>query len=85
MSERKARLTVTIDPRVAEYAEHLVEAGKAESVSAVVNDALWDQLDEDRRAARIWRDAAEKADPEKVARMMAHIDAQAGRLPESHR
>jgi Arc/MetJ-type ribon-helix-helix transcriptional regulator len=85
MSERKARLTVTIDPRVAEYAERLVEAGKAESVSAVVNDALWSQLDKDRRAARLWRDAAERADPEKVARMMAHVEAQRASLPDRFR
>ncbi len=84
MSERKTRLTVTVDPRVAAYAERLVEAGRAESVSAVVNVALWDQLAKDRRAARLWREAAERADPEKVARMMAHIEAQRARLPESH-
>ena len=40
MSERKTRLTVTIDPHLAAYAEQLVAAGKASSVSAVINDAL---------------------------------------------
>jgi Arc/MetJ-type ribon-helix-helix transcriptional regulator len=40
MSERKTRLTVTIDPHLAAYAEQLVAAGKAPCVSAVVNDAL---------------------------------------------
>jgi len=40
MSDRKTRLTVTVDPHLAAYAEQLVEAGKAASVSAVFNDAL---------------------------------------------
>jgi len=37
MSDRKIRLTVTIDPHLAAYAEHLVEAGRVPSASAVVN------------------------------------------------
>jgi Arc/MetJ-type ribon-helix-helix transcriptional regulator len=43
MSDRKTRLTVTVDPHLAAYAEQLVEAGKAPSVSAVFNDALGHQ------------------------------------------
>ena len=39
MSDRKTRLTVTVDPHLAAYAEQLVKAGKAPSVSAVFNDA----------------------------------------------
>lgn len=35
MSARKTRLSVTMDPDVADYAEGLVEASKAASVSAV--------------------------------------------------
>lgn len=80
MSERKTRFTVTVDPRVAAYAESLVEAGKAESVSAVVNEALWDQLAKDQRAARLWQDAAAKANPDRVARMLAHVEAQTAAL-----
>jgi hypothetical protein len=34
MSDRKARLTITVDPHLSAYAEHLVETGKAPSVSA---------------------------------------------------
>jgi Arc/MetJ-type ribon-helix-helix transcriptional regulator len=85
MSERKARLTVTVDPSLAAYAERLVEAGKASSVSAVVNDALAARRQRDAKARRLWREATERADPAKVARMMAHIDAQVAQLPPSHR
>ncbi|MBG0833255.1 hypothetical protein HS041_36760 [Planomonospora sp. ID67723] len=37
---RKARITITVDPDVVEYAEHLVASGKATSVAAVFNDAI---------------------------------------------
>ena len=85
MSDRKIRVTVTIDPHLAAYAERLVEAGKAPSVSAVVNDALEAERQRDQKARRLWREAAEHADPDKVARMLAHVEAQAARLPASHR
>lgn len=85
MTERKTRLTVTIDPHLAAYAERLVESGKADSVSAVVNGALEAERLRDARARRLLREAAERADPEKVARMMAHVDAQLAALPASHR
>src|SRR5689334_3086928 len=85
MSDRKVRVTVTIDPHLAAYAERLVEAGKAPSVSAVVNDALEAERQRDQKARRLWREAAERADPDKVARMLAHVEAQAAQLPASHR
>ena len=85
MSDRKIRVTVTIDPHLAAYAERLVEAGKAASVSAVVNDALEAERQRDQKARRLWREAAERADPDKVARMLAHVEAQAAQLPASHR
>jgi Arc/MetJ-type ribon-helix-helix transcriptional regulator len=85
MSDRKTRLTVTIDRHLAAYAEHLVEAGKAPSVSAVVHDALEAERQRDQKARRPWREAAEQADPDKVARMIAHVNAQAAALPRSHR
>jgi Arc/MetJ-type ribon-helix-helix transcriptional regulator len=81
MSDRKARLTVTVDPRLVAYAERLVEAGKAPSVSAVFNDALADRVQRDKRIRRRWNEAAERADPAKVARMMAHVEAQAATPP----
>jgi Arc/MetJ-type ribon-helix-helix transcriptional regulator len=85
MSDRKTRVTVTIDPHLAAYAERLVEAGKAPSVSAVVNGALEAERQRDQKARRLWREAAEHADPDKVARMLAHVEAQAAQLPASHR
>ena len=63
----------------------LVEAGKAPSVSAVVNDALEARRQRDQRSRRLWREAAERADHAKVARMMAHIEAQVAEFPPSHR
>lgn len=80
MSDRKTRLTVTVDPRLAAYAEQLVEAGKAPSVSAVFNDALAERVERDRRIRRRWKEATEHADRAKVDRMKAHIDAQLTQL-----
>jgi Arc/MetJ-type ribon-helix-helix transcriptional regulator len=80
MSDRKARLTITVDPRLSAYAEQLVEEGKAPSVSAVFNDAMEARIQRERRQRRLWKEAAERADPGKVARMMAHVDAQAAAL-----
>jgi len=85
MSERKARVTVTIDPSLAAYAERLVETGKADSVSAVVNSALSERVERDRRIRRRWKEITDRADRGKVARMMAHIEAQREQLPPSHR
>jgi hypothetical protein len=44
MRDRQPRLTVTIDPRLAAYAEHLVVSGNAPSISAVINGALAESL-----------------------------------------
>jgi Arc/MetJ-type ribon-helix-helix transcriptional regulator len=82
MSDRKARLTITVDPHLSAYAEQLVEAGRAPSVSAVFNDALADRVERDKRIRRRWKEAAERADDEKVARMLAHVEAQAAALRE---
>jgi len=85
MSERKTRVTVTIDPRLAAYAEQLVESGKAESVSAVINGALSERVERDRRIRRRWKELAAQADPAKVERMLAHVEAQRAQLPPTHR
>ena len=85
MSARKTRVTVTIDPHLAAYAEHQVETGKAPSVSAVVNDALEAQRQRDQRARRLLKETAEHADQAKVSRMRAHVDAQLAELPATHR
>jgi Arc/MetJ-type ribon-helix-helix transcriptional regulator len=85
MSDRKTRVTVTIDPHLAAYAERLVESGKADSVSAVVNGALSERVDRDRRIRRRWQEITAQADRAKVSRMLAHIEAQRAQLPPSHR
>lgn len=88
MSDRKTRVTVTIDPHLASYAEQLVEAGKADSVSAVVNSALSDRAERDRRIARRWEESLAGAtddDRARAARMLARLEAQDAELPASHR
>jgi Arc/MetJ-type ribon-helix-helix transcriptional regulator len=85
MSDRKSRVTVTIDPHLVAYAERLVESGKADSVSAVVNGALSERVDRDRRIRRRWQEITAQADRAKVARMLAHLEEQRAQLPPSHR
>jgi Arc/MetJ-type ribon-helix-helix transcriptional regulator len=85
MSDRKTRLTVTVDPHLAAYAERLVEAGRAPSVSAVFNDALAERVERDRRIARRWKELTAQADTAQVERMIAHAEAQSAQLPTSHR
>lgn len=75
MDDRKTSLTVDVDPGLVAYAKQLVEAGKAPDVSAVVNDALSEKVGRD--AVDRLRETAARADPAKVARMVAHVDAQA--------
>jgi hypothetical protein len=62
------------------YAEQMVEAGKAPSVSAVFNLALEEKAARDRRRLRLWKEAAERADRAKVDRMKAHVAAQLAQL-----
>jgi Arc/MetJ-type ribon-helix-helix transcriptional regulator len=81
MSDRKARLTITVDPRLSAYADQLVAEGRAPSVSAVFNDALLEKARRDRHALDHLRETAAQADQAKVSRMMAHIQAQAAALP----
>ena len=85
MSDRKARLTITVDPHLSAYAEYLVETGKAPSVSAVFNDALAERVERDKRIRRRWKEITAEADTAQVERMIAHAEAQAEQLPASHR
>jgi Arc/MetJ-type ribon-helix-helix transcriptional regulator len=85
MSDRKTRLTITVDPHLSAYAEQLVESGRAPSVSAVFNDALAERVERDKRIARRWKEITAQADMAQVERMIAHIEAQAAQLPPSHR
>ena len=76
MSARKERLTITVDPHLSAYAEHLVEAGQAPSVSAAFNEAMAEKAARDRDRRSLWRAKAGQADPDRVARMIAHVDGQ---------
>jgi hypothetical protein len=76
MTDRKARLTITVDPSLSAYAEHLVEAGHAASVSAAFNEAMAEKAYRDRRRRTLWKAKSEQAQPDRVARMMASIDQQ---------
>lgn len=80
MSDKKARLTVTVDQHLADFAEQLVETGRAPSVSAVLNEALTQRLHQERRARAAVAAKVARADPARVARMRAHADAQAAVL-----
>ncbi|GAA4600022.1 hypothetical protein GCM10023194_81070 [Planotetraspora phitsanulokensis] len=84
MSDNKARLTVTVDPQNAAYANKLFETGKAPSVSAVVNDALAERRMRERRARRWWNTKAAEADPNRVSRIRAHVDEQLRAFEERH-
>ncbi|GAB3154121.1 hypothetical protein GCM10027161_57990 [Microbispora hainanensis] len=65
-----------MDPAVLAYAEHLVAAGKATSVAAVFNDAIAEKRITEQRALALLRERARHADPERVARMMRHVNRQ---------
>ncbi|HEY3958659.1 MAG TPA: hypothetical protein VGM53_35295 [Streptosporangiaceae bacterium] len=80
MSDRKARLTITVDPHLSAYAEHLVEAGQAPSVSAAFSAAMEEKVYRDRRLRSLWNEKVAQADPAKVARMAAHVDRQVRQL-----
>jgi Arc/MetJ-type ribon-helix-helix transcriptional regulator len=80
MSDKKDRISVTIDPHLTAYAEHLVETGKASSVSAVVNEAMQEKVERDRTLRRVWDAAVAKSDPVKGARLAAHVDRQLANL-----
>lgn len=82
MSAGRSHLTIAVDPRLSAYAEHLVETGKAASVSAVFNDALSEKEQRDRQDVDRLKEIAAQADEAKVTRMLAHVDAQAAALRE---
>jgi hypothetical protein len=76
MSDRKSRLTITVDPDLTTYAERLVESGHAASVSAAFNEAMAEKAYRDRRRRGLWKAKGDQADPGRVARMMSHVDRQ---------
>jgi endonuclease YncB( thermonuclease family) len=76
MSDRKSRLTITVDPDLSSYAERLVASGHAASVSAVFNEAMAEKAYRDRRRRGLWRARSDQADSGRVARMMDHVNQQ---------
>jgi Arc/MetJ-type ribon-helix-helix transcriptional regulator len=85
MSQAKDRITITVDPQVRAYAERLVEAGRATSVSAAFNEAITERINRDRRRRALWKAkvAEAEADPAiraKVDRMAAYVDEQLARF-----
>ena len=76
MSDRKSRLTITVDPDLSTYAERLVASGQAASVSAAFNEAMAEKAYRDRRRRGLWKARGDQADPGRVARMMANVDQQ---------
>ena len=53
MTDRKRRLTVTVDPELVEAANRAVASGSADSLSAWVNAALTDRARRDQQLARL--------------------------------
>ncbi|MGC5014915.1 hypothetical protein ACLQ2R_29465 [Streptosporangium sp. DT93] len=74
--DKKVRITITVDPDVVAYAERLVTGGKATSVDAVFNDAVAARRMADQRALALLRERARRADPDRVARIMRHVNRQ---------
>lgn len=70
------RLTITVDPCLMAYAEHLVESRRAASTSAAFTRAITERAYHDRRRRSLSKAKAEQADPGRVARVIAHIDQQ---------
>jgi hypothetical protein len=68
-----------LTPYLSIYAEQLVQAGHAASVSAAFNDAMAEKAYRDRRRRSLWKARTERADPDRVARMMAQVDQQLAR------
>ncbi|WP_062349406.1 hypothetical protein [Herbidospora yilanensis] len=77
MSDTKRRITITVDPGVADYAEQLVHDGRAGSVSDAFNAALLAQRRRELHGLALLRRRAASADPDRVARLRAHVDRQA--------
>jgi Arc/MetJ-type ribon-helix-helix transcriptional regulator len=73
---RKPKVAITIDPHVKAYVDHAVEAGEFGSVSAAFNEAMLERMRRQRRIRTLWNTKVAQSDPERVARMMAHVESQ---------
>jgi glycerol dehydrogenase-like iron-containing ADH family enzyme len=59
MTQRKRRITVTVDPELVEAANRAVASGSADSLSAWVSAALTDRARRDQQLARLGDSIAE--------------------------
>jgi glycerol dehydrogenase-like iron-containing ADH family enzyme len=59
MTQRKSRITVTVDPELVEAANRAVASGAADSLSAWVSAALTDRARRDQQLARLGESIAD--------------------------
>ncbi|WP_157594479.1 type II toxin-antitoxin system CcdA family antitoxin [Streptosporangium amethystogenes] len=69
----KETVSVTVDHDLLDHAGQRVGTG---SLSAYVNEALALKLQRERHRRALWNTKAADADPDHVARMMAHVESQ---------
>ncbi|GAA0986449.1 hypothetical protein GCM10009555_063930 [Acrocarpospora macrocephala] len=81
---RKARISVTVDPDLNEYAERMVEGGIAPSVSAVVNTAMRELRARDLRAAAAWAAKLEEAQQPDIAARVDRLQAKVDQQLQAH-
>ncbi|WP_061299225.1 type II toxin-antitoxin system CcdA family antitoxin [Herbidospora cretacea] len=68
----KEVVSVTLDSDLLEYAK----AHSGRSLSAYVNEAVAARVQEERRLRSLWSAKVAQADPDHVARMLAHLESQ---------
>ncbi|MEV4750773.1 type II toxin-antitoxin system CcdA family antitoxin [Streptosporangium amethystogenes subsp. fukuiense] len=66
-------ISVTVDRNLLDHARQRVGTG---SLSAYVNEALALKVQRERHRRALWNAKAADADPDRVARMMAHVESQ---------
>ncbi|GAA4088325.1 hypothetical protein [Nonomuraea soli] len=76
VTTRKPKIAITVTPEVKSYVDQLVQAGSAESASAVFEAAVREYMHTRRRRHTLWQERAAAANPDRVQRMMAHVESQ---------
>ncbi|WP_433376382.1 type II toxin-antitoxin system CcdA family antitoxin [Streptosporangium sp. CA-115845] len=69
-------ISVTLDRNLLDHARRRVGTGPP---SAYVNEALTLEVRRERHRRALWNTKAADADPDRVARMMAHVESQGER------
>ncbi|MFI6454719.1 type II toxin-antitoxin system CcdA family antitoxin [Streptosporangium amethystogenes] len=72
----KETISVTVDRDLPDHARQRVGIG---SLSAYVNEALALKVQRERHRRALWNTKAADADPDRVARMTAHMESRAER------